>query len=109
MSSTPHFTFRRLATEDLPMLHEWLNRPHITAWWGGQISWERVEKEFQDHIHSSTVFGYIALKHGVPTAYVQAYEAAAVGGGWWPDASAGTWGIDQSLANEIDLGKGIGT
>ena len=27
----------RVVTEaDLPLLHAWLNRPHIVAWWGGR-------------------------------------------------------------------------
>lgn len=27
----------RLKTEaDIPMLHEWLQRPHVVQWWGGE-------------------------------------------------------------------------
>ncbi|HHQ6082530.1 TPA: GNAT family N-acetyltransferase, partial [Enterobacter hormaechei subsp. steigerwaltii] len=27
---------RVMAENDLPMLHAWLNRPHIVEWWGGE-------------------------------------------------------------------------
>lgn len=26
---------RRMSEEDIPMLHDWLGRPHIVEWWGG--------------------------------------------------------------------------
>ncbi|HCF9651648.1 TPA: AAC(6')-Ib family aminoglycoside 6'-N-acetyltransferase, partial [Pseudomonas aeruginosa] len=35
MTTTISFVTLRLMTEhDLPMLHDWLNRPHIVEWWG---------------------------------------------------------------------------
>lgn len=27
-------TFRRISEADLPMLAEWLRRPHVREWWG---------------------------------------------------------------------------
>ena len=29
-------TLRLMTEHDLPMLHDWLNRPHIVEWWGGE-------------------------------------------------------------------------
>lgn len=29
-------TLRLMTEADLGMLHEWLNRPHIVEWWGGE-------------------------------------------------------------------------
>lgn len=103
------FTFRRLCNDDLPLLHIWLNRPHIAQWWGGAVTSDVVQAKFQEHINSKKVFGYIVVRDAQPMAYAQAYDAAAVGEGWWPNIAPGTWGIDQSLANEEDLGKGIGS
>ncbi|MDF4391239.1 GNAT family N-acetyltransferase, partial [Vibrio parahaemolyticus] len=34
-ASTPPITLRLMTERDLPMLHDWLNRPHIVEWWGG--------------------------------------------------------------------------
>lgn len=37
MSASENLVTLRLMTEhDLPMLHRWLNRPHIVEWWGGE-------------------------------------------------------------------------
>ncbi|EMB2825495.1 GNAT family N-acetyltransferase, partial [Pseudomonas aeruginosa] len=27
---------RPMTERDLPMLYDWLNRPHIVEWWGGE-------------------------------------------------------------------------
>ncbi|MFL3919685.1 GNAT family N-acetyltransferase, partial [Pseudomonas aeruginosa] len=35
-ASTPPITLRLMTERDLPMLHDWLNRPHIVEWWGGE-------------------------------------------------------------------------
>lgn len=35
MTSLP-VTLRLMTEHDLSMLHEWLNRPHIVEWWGGE-------------------------------------------------------------------------
>jgi uncharacterized cupin superfamily protein/RimJ/RimL family protein N-acetyltransferase len=103
------FTFQRLSSSDLELLHDWLQRPHVAEMWGEVPDLDGLRKKFQPHIHSENVFGYIASLKGSPFAYVQAYNAATIGEGWWPDARPGTWGIDQFLANETDLGKGFGT
>jgi GNAT superfamily N-acetyltransferase len=45
-----------------------------------------------------------------PVGYAQSYVAMGSGDGWWEDAvDPGVRGIDQSLANESDLNKGLGT
>ena len=28
-------TFRPLCEADLPILHDWIHRPHVARWWGG--------------------------------------------------------------------------
>jgi hypothetical protein len=33
----PELTFRPLTTRDLPLLQEWLSRPHVAEWWGVQL------------------------------------------------------------------------
>ncbi|MBA3659598.1 MAG: GNAT family N-acetyltransferase, partial [Gemmatimonadales bacterium] len=30
----PAIAFRSLTRADLPLLHEWLTRPHVAEWWG---------------------------------------------------------------------------
>ena len=38
------FSFRPLTRRDLPLLHEWLNRPHVAEWWEGTTGFEYVEQ-----------------------------------------------------------------
>jgi RimJ/RimL family protein N-acetyltransferase len=103
------FNFSRIKHSDLPMLHEWLNQPHISQVWDGPIPIDQMLKKFELHIHSNHIFGYLIRNSDVAIGYAQAYEACRVGGGWWPEIESGTWGIDQFLANRDHLGIGLGT
>ena len=109
---TMTITFRPLAMNDLPLLHQWLTRPHVAEWWGTQGSLADVESEFApltEHGSDSTR-GYIALLDGAPLGFIQSYVAMGSGDGWWPDErDPGVRGIDQFLANEEQLGRGLGT
>jgi len=40
-------TFRRLADDDLPVLHRWLNEPGLVRWWeGDDVSWQAVVRDY---------------------------------------------------------------
>lgn len=103
----------RLMTErDLTMLHEWLNRPHIVEWWGGERpSLEEVYQHYRPRVLArDSVTPYIGLVDGEPFAYAQSYVALGSGGGWWQDETdPGVRGIDQSMADRDLLGRGLGT
>jgi hypothetical protein len=38
--------FRRLDEEDLPLLHEWLQRDHVTRWWDKHQTYEEVASHY---------------------------------------------------------------
>jgi aminoglycoside 6'-N-acetyltransferase-1b/aminoglycoside 6'-N-acetyltransferase-2 len=107
-------TLRLMTESDLPMLHEWLNRPHIVQWWGGEEERPTLA-EVRDHylprvLAEESVTPYIVMLGEVPIGYAQSYVALGSGGGWWDDETdPGVRGIDQSLANPEQLGKGLGT
>jgi RimJ/RimL family protein N-acetyltransferase len=105
------FTFRPLAHADLPMLHDWMTRPHWREWWGEPDTMEQVVAEYGEKIADlSKVERFIALLDGRPFAYIQWYVAMGSGGGWWEDETdPGVRGIDQSIADAADLGRGFGT
>jgi aminoglycoside 6'-N-acetyltransferase-1b len=104
-------TFRRLAPADLPLLHEWLGRPHVAQWWSGSPSLKEVEQEFGPLMDDrSTTRPYLALRDGRPIGYIQSYVAMGSGDGWWLDErDPGVRGIDQFLAHANQLGQGLGT
>jgi RimJ/RimL family protein N-acetyltransferase len=104
------FAFRPLRHEDLPLLHEWLNRTHVAEWWDDRLSREDVEEDFGREIGSPVVRHYLAYVEGEPVGFIQDYTVMAASADWWPDETdPGARGIDQFLANEHQLGQGLGS
>jgi aminoglycoside 6'-N-acetyltransferase-1b/aminoglycoside 6'-N-acetyltransferase-2 len=106
----------RLMTDaDIPLLHAWLQRPHIVQWWGGEA--ERPKSLAQTRANylprvlaEERVTPYIAMLGSRPIGYAQSYVAMGSGDGWWEEITdPGVRGIDQSLAEAADLGRGLGT
>jgi aminoglycoside 6'-N-acetyltransferase Ib len=107
-------SLRLMTAHDLPMLHDWLNRPHIVEWWGGEEQRPTLEEVLKDYSPKAMardgVTPYIAMANGEPIGYAQSYVALGSGDGWWEDETdPGVRGIDQSLANPAQLNKGLGT
>ena len=112
MNAGDIFAFRRLASSDMAMLHDWLHRPHVAQWWhdAGETLAD-VEEDFRERtLPESTTKGYIALLNGEPIGFIQSYVAFGSGGGWWEgETDPGVRGIDQFLANADQLGQGLGS
>ena len=106
-----NISFRPLKTSDLPLLHSWLSRPHWTEWWGPAPTFAEVQADYGAWISDpSQVQPHIALLDGEPLGYIQSYVAMGSGGGWWEaETDPGVRGIDQSIADAAQLGKGLGT
>ena len=96
---------------DLPRMHSWLSQPHWTQWWGPAPTLDEVHDEYGALIKDRTkVQPYIALLDGQPFGYIQSYVAMGSGCGWWEDETdPGVRGIDQSIADATQLGRGLGT
>ncbi|EMA3680229.1 AacA4 family aminoglycoside N(6')-acetyltransferase [Citrobacter freundii] len=107
-------TLRLMTEHDLPMLHDWLNRPHIVEWWGGKEKRPTLDDVLEHYqpgaMAEDSVIPYIAMLGEEPIGYAQSYVALGSGDGWWEDETdLGVRGIDQSLANPTQLNKGLGT
>lgn len=114
MSTSPPITLRLMNELDLPMLHDWLNRPHIVEWWGGDEKRPTIDEVLEHYLPRVMAEGYvtpyIALLGEEPIGYAQSYVALGSGDGWWEDETdPGVRGIDQSLADPTQLNKGLGT
>jgi RimJ/RimL family protein N-acetyltransferase len=110
----PDIAFRPLLEVDLPLLHEWIHRPHVAQWWGGDgppASFADTRKKYSPRLQEhSTVKPYIALLSDEPIGFTQSYVAVECGDGWWKDETdPGVYGTDQFLCDENKLGRGIGT
>lgn len=65
------FSFRRMTRDDIPLMHRWLNLPHVAEWWGGD-SLEDVTKEYGEYIDGvEPIHPYIASCDGVEIGHLQ--------------------------------------
>ncbi|KAM3090382.1 GNAT family N-acetyltransferase [Phormidesmis sp. 146-12] len=103
-------SFRPLVASDLPMLHEWLHRSHVSEWWDNPKTYADVECEYLPSITGeSTTQAYIALLENEPIGFIQSYIVMGAGDGWWEqETDPGARGIDQFLCNSEQLGRGLG-
>jgi aminoglycoside 6'-N-acetyltransferase-1b/aminoglycoside 6'-N-acetyltransferase-2 len=107
-------TLRLMTESDLVMLHEWLNRPHIVEWWGGEEERPSLSEVLEHYrprvLGEEPVSMYIAMLASEPIGFAQSYTALGCGDGWWEEETdPGVRGIDQSLANPAQLNQGLGT
>lgn len=116
----PAITFRALSESDLPLLHTWLTRPHVTDWWEPAPTFEQVREDYLPRLSPQDmppldapagVVQYLAYEAGEPFAFVQAYRVMAhQHEGWWPDETdPHALGVDQFIGLPERLGQGLGT
>ncbi|MDY7225041.1 GNAT family N-acetyltransferase [Hyalangium rubrum] len=113
-------TFRALSEADLPLLHDWLSRPHVAEWWEPTPTFEEVREDYLPRLAPQDVrpldaragvVQYLAYEGDVPFAFVQAYRVMAhQHEGWWQDETDPcALGIDQFIGLPDRLGQGLGT
>ena len=108
--SSPSLEFHPLTESDLPLLHSWLNRPHVLEWWTSEPSLEEVRAKYLPRISSGSVRPYLAYLNSEPVGYIQSYLALETEDGWWlGNADPGVLGVDQFIAEPGSLGQGLGT
>lgn len=110
MAGYPRVEFRPLTQTDLPLLFDWLNRPHVAEWWDGPIAYNDVLERYGSHIRSESTKPWVVLLDGLPGGYVQSWVAALEEEDWWdPVSDPGAVGIDVFLAEADRLSRGVGT
>ncbi|HET8606678.1 MAG TPA: GNAT family N-acetyltransferase [Gaiellaceae bacterium] len=104
-------SFRRLTEDDLPLLHEWLNREHVARWWHERPTLEQVAAHYLPSIQGDDPTDlYAIVLDGREAGMVQTYLVADYPR--WADATGvgdGVAGLDLFLAEEALLGRGLGT
>lgn len=116
----PPITFRALTEADLPLLHAWLTRPHVTEWWEPAPTFEEVCADYRPRLAPPSVHPldapagvtqYLACDALEPVAYMQAYRVMAHrADGWWLDETDPcALGTDQFIGLPERLGQGLGT
>ena len=104
------FEFQKLTAADLPLLHEWLNRPHVACWWEGAVSLAYVEEQYGADLHSELICPMLAWLGESRVGFIQWYRVMGADPEWWTDETdPGARGIDQFLADPGQLGQGLGS
>ena len=105
------FTFSPLQEGDLPSLREWLLRPHIAEWWGPAESVAELRESYITGIaEPNATRAYIAYQGSNAIGFIQSYVVMGSGSGWWEEETdPGARGTDQFLAEQSELGKGLGS
>lgn len=106
--------FRPVTLEDLPMLSDWMARPHWQEWWGDpetEVGHVRDMVEGRD-----TTRPFIFRFGGVDKGYIQVWSIGDQRGTDWSGEypwlallPADAVGVDLSIASQDDLSKGLGT
>jgi RimJ/RimL family protein N-acetyltransferase len=103
--------FRPLEAEDLRLVHEWLQRPHVQPWWKDRETYEEVAEHYLPSIEGTDPTDlYLALLDELPISFVQTYLVSD-----YPDYAAligvgeGVAGVDLLIGDEELTGQGIGS
>jgi RimJ/RimL family protein N-acetyltransferase len=100
-----------MTRDDLELVHEWHQRPHIQRWWVERRTFEETEAHYLPTIegHEPTDH-YVALLDGEPFGLIQTYLVSD-----YPDYAAvieegeGVAGVDLYIADETMTGRGYGS
>jgi aminoglycoside 6'-N-acetyltransferase len=106
--------FKAMTEAELPLMAQWLERPHMRQWWGQPDHELAMIRAMVDG--SDPTRPFIFHVDGQPTGYIQAWHVGTQQAIDWeekpdwlallpPDAI----GIDLSIGDEAQLGRGIGT
>lgn len=101
--------FLPLKENHIPILRKWLREPHVAEFWQETENEDEFREKFLNKLPERGVSAFVILVDSKPIGYIQYYDACKVGGGWWPDAEEGTFGIDQFIGDPDMVGKGLGT
>ena len=112
-------TFRPLRRADLHRVRDWLNEPHVAAWWGawsgpgglgGAATTEQVEAKYGPSLDGAgPTHRFVILVDGSPVGLIQWYRLAD-----FPDYAAAIGeadgaGVDVFVGDAGRVGRGLGT
>ena len=99
------YQFRPMSAADLPLLRDWLARPHVREWWGDPD--EQFGLVSGDLTHPA-MDQYIVAAADRPFAYLQCYQMTEWNSGFGPQPE-GARGLDQMIGEADMVGRGHGS
>lgn len=101
MKNYKNFEFKKLAKEDLPLVHSWLTSPHVREFWHENATgtFSAFKKTFETKLATNKKWSpYIVILQGKPIGYIQSYVV-----------DEKTCGINQFIGVEEFVDKGLGS
>ncbi|MGZ4400008.1 MAG: GNAT family N-acetyltransferase [Gaiellaceae bacterium] len=102
---------RRMSEDDLPLMHEWLQREHVRRWWTGEETYKQVVAQYLPAIDGRDPARlFVVILEERPVGFVQTYlEADEPAWEAIVQAGPGAAGVDLFIAEPDLTGKGLGT
>src|SRR5713101_5464087 len=100
------YQFRPTLAADLPLIRQWLDRPHVCEWWGDPA---RGLAAIERHFGDPAIDLFIVSYKDVPIGYQQSYDPHAEADHPLRDQPVGTRGIDQFIGEPDFVGRGHGS
>lgn len=115
-------TFKPLKNDHLPLMFQWLQKPHVKIWWDPDLDWtpDLLQEKYGTHADGYYVENgikkplraFVVEAKNEPVAYVQLYNVHN-----YPGADAipkdelapSSAGLDMFIGEEAFVGKGYGT
>jgi aminoglycoside 6'-N-acetyltransferase len=98
-------TFIAVSEDHRNLLLHWLNQPHVKIWWGDPAD---AIAEIYDNAGEHQPF--LACINNEPIAYIQSWKPSQNAEWPWQNGlTPTTRGIDITIGEEKNLGKGLGT
>ncbi|MBS9721653.1 acetyltransferase [Tianweitania sp. BSSL-BM11] len=100
------YDLRAVTPDDLPLLESWLRQPHVSAWWGDDVTGSLEEIiEAAEGVDTEPV---IVELDGQPIAYLEIYDPHMEDDHPYQDQPFGTLGLDLTIGDPAMIGKGHG-
>lgn len=95
-----NFEFKKIAEEDIPLLHTWLKRPHVSEFWKEKapVDLATFRKDFAGKMSDEKADPYLVMLQGKPIGYIQTHALGDK-----------TFGIEQFIGVEEFVNKGLGS
>lgn len=103
-------SFRPLRSSDLPLMHRWLNAPHVARWYGEDTSLRGIEEKYSPRIEDrDPLEPYLILYEDSPIGYIQTYPIFHDKGYARLVDVEDSAGVDLFIGDEDYLYRGLGS
>jgi RimJ/RimL family protein N-acetyltransferase len=109
MKTKTEIQFIPLEENHLTLIFNWLKADHIRPFWQDPENFDDFKHKYLIEKPKRFVTGFMIQYQGQLMGYIQYYHAQKVGGGWWPEATDTTYGLDLMIGETIYLSQGLGT